>query len=91
MERFEVIILKKKIALREHLKFFIVNSKEKSMTGEISLSAGRNCYESSTQPPCRCFETILVCEENEFDDRIFALLKQQRERPEFFQAFLAAA
>ena len=56
------------------------------MTSEISLS-GRNCYESSKQPPCRCSETILVCEENEFDHRIFALLKQQLERPEFFRPF----
>ena len=56
------------------------------MTSEISLS-GRNCYKSLKQPPCRCFETILVCEENEFDHRIFALLKQQLERPEFFMPF----
>ena len=39
LERFEVLILKKKrIALRDHPKFCIVNSKEKGMTIEISLS-----------------------------------------------------
>ena len=39
MDRFDVMILKKKtIALREHPKYFIVNSKEKGMTIEIPLS-----------------------------------------------------
>ena len=37
MEHFKVIILKKKITSREHLRFFIVNSKQKGMAGEISL------------------------------------------------------
>ena len=37
MNRFEVI-LKETIALREHPKYFIVNSKEKGLTSEISLS-----------------------------------------------------
>ena len=60
------------------------------MTSEISLS-GRNCYESSKQPPCWCSETILVCKENEFDHRIFAPLKQQLERTEFFRPFSKAA
>ena len=38
MDRVEVMILKETIALREHPKYFIVNSKEKGMTNEISLS-----------------------------------------------------
>ena len=39
MDRFDVMILKKKtIALREHPKYFIVNSKEKGVTIEIPLS-----------------------------------------------------
>ena len=32
-----MIILKKKIASREHLEFFIVNPKEKGMTSEVLL------------------------------------------------------
>ena len=38
MDRFEVILKKKTIALREHPKYFIVNSKVKGRTIEISLS-----------------------------------------------------
>ena len=38
MDRFDVNLKKKTIALREHPKYFIVNAKEKGRTIEISLS-----------------------------------------------------
>ena len=38
LERFEVVILKKRIALRDHPKFFYSELKRKGMTIEISVS-----------------------------------------------------
>ena len=60
LKRFAVLILKKKIALIDHPKFFIVNSKEKGMTIEISLS--EELFDMKARyNHCimQCFETVL--------------------------------
>ena len=63
MDRFEVILKKKTIALRKDPKYFIVNSKEKGMTSKISLS--EESFDMTARKLRRgiwqSFKTVLVC------------------------------
>ena len=59
MERLEVLILKKQSHL-DYPKFYVVNSKEKKYEKWNFAIWRLNWYESSLQPLCQSFETVLV-------------------------------